>query len=55
MKTEKKDARTALRLSHKQREEIDQLISEGKFKSLSQVVRVALQKFFVEQEAEQEQ
>lgn len=38
-------SRTALRLPHDQREEIEQLIKKGKFKSLSQVIREALNQF----------
>ena len=45
MKTEKKDARTALRFPRNQREEIDRLVSEGKFRSLSHVIRAALTEF----------
>ena len=42
------DSRTALRLPHKQREEIDLLVSQGKFKNLSQVIREALKQFLKE-------
>ena len=42
---EKNDSRTALRLPHEQREEIDRLVCEGKFKNLSHVVRAALAEF----------
>ena len=53
MKTQKiLDSRTALRLSHCQREKIDRLVSEGKFKSLSEVVRAALKEFLLELEQE---
>jgi Arc/MetJ-type ribon-helix-helix transcriptional regulator len=37
--------RTALRLSQEQRMQIDALLGEGKFKSLSEIARLALQKF----------
>jgi Arc/MetJ-type ribon-helix-helix transcriptional regulator len=37
--------RTALRLSQEQRMQIDTLIREGKFRSLSEIVRKAIQKF----------
>lgn len=51
MKNEKThDSRTALRLPHKQREEIDRLVLEGKFKSLSHVVREALKEFLSTQQ-----
>jgi Arc/MetJ-type ribon-helix-helix transcriptional regulator len=52
-KTEKKqDSRTALRLPHSYRQQIDKLVSEGNFKSLSHVVRAALTEFFEKQEVE---
>ncbi|MEM2969044.1 MAG: ribbon-helix-helix domain-containing protein [Candidatus Bathyarchaeia archaeon] len=44
-KTIKLDARTALRLPSKLREQIVQLVAEGKYRSLSHVVREALEKF----------
>jgi len=40
------DKRIALRLPSKEREQIEQLIHEGKFKKISQVVRDALQLYF---------
>ena len=47
MKTKKiHDSRTALRLPHKQREEIEKLVSEGKFKNFSQLIRAALTEYF---------
>jgi Arc/MetJ-type ribon-helix-helix transcriptional regulator len=39
------NARTALRLSSQQRERIERLIREGQFKSISQVIRAALEEF----------
>ena len=47
---EKNDSRTALRLPHEQRKEIDRLVSEGKFKNLSYVIRAALKEFLSKQE-----
>ena len=41
----KQNSRTALRLPSNQREKIDELVAQGKFKSLSQVVRLALTEF----------
>jgi len=41
----KQDSRTALRLPSEQRQRIDDLINQGKFKNLSQVVRTALEEF----------
>jgi len=41
----KQDARTALRFPEEQRQMIDQLVKEGKFKNLSQVIREALKEF----------
>jgi len=40
------DKRIALRLPSKEREQIEQLISEGKFKNISSVIRAALKQFF---------
>ena len=45
IKMKVQDSRTALRLPHNQRKEIDRLVSEGKFKNLSQVIRAALTEF----------
>jgi len=42
---QKQDSRTALRLPSEQREKIEQLIQEGKFKSISSVIRAALKEF----------
>jgi Arc/MetJ-type ribon-helix-helix transcriptional regulator len=39
------NSRTALRLPQWQREQIDKLVTEGKFKSLSQVIRAAVTEF----------
>lgn len=39
------DSRIALRYPSKERERIEQLIHEGKFKNISQVIRAALSKF----------
>jgi Arc/MetJ-type ribon-helix-helix transcriptional regulator len=36
------DSRTALRLPHSKRQEIDRLVSEGKYDSLSDFMRVAI-------------
>ncbi|MEM3000097.1 MAG: ribbon-helix-helix domain-containing protein [Candidatus Bathyarchaeia archaeon] len=44
-KTKTFDDRTALRLPKKLREQIDQLVAEGKYRSLSHVVRAALEQF----------
>lgn len=43
------DERTALRLPHEQREKIEQLIKQGNYKNLSQVVRAALSEFLAKQ------
>jgi Arc/MetJ-type ribon-helix-helix transcriptional regulator len=40
------EKRVALRLSKKQRKQIDKLVRAGEFKSLSHVIRVALTDFF---------
>ena len=42
---QKQDSRTALRLPSEQREKIEQLIQQGKFKNISEVVRAALKEF----------
>lgn len=39
------EAKIAIRLPHEQRDIIDGLIREGKFKSISQVIREALKEF----------
>ena len=39
------DERIALRLPAKERQRVERLIKEGKFKSISQVIRVALTEF----------
>jgi Arc/MetJ-type ribon-helix-helix transcriptional regulator len=39
------DSRTALRLPSEQREKIEQLIQEGKYRNISQVIREALNEF----------
>jgi Arc/MetJ-type ribon-helix-helix transcriptional regulator len=44
------DKRIAIRLPTKQRQQMDQLLSENKFKSLSDIARIAL-KQFLEREA----
>jgi Arc/MetJ-type ribon-helix-helix transcriptional regulator len=41
----KQDSRTALRLPSEQRQKIDQLIQERKFKNLSQAIREAINLF----------
>jgi Arc/MetJ-type ribon-helix-helix transcriptional regulator len=41
----KQDSRTALRLPSEQRQKIDQLIQERKFKNLSQAIREAITLF----------
>jgi Arc/MetJ-type ribon-helix-helix transcriptional regulator len=45
MKEKNQDSRTALRLPSNQRQKIDALVQEGKFKNLSEVVRAALNEF----------
>ncbi|MEM3824385.1 MAG: ribbon-helix-helix domain-containing protein [Candidatus Bathyarchaeia archaeon] len=40
--------RIAFRLSKEERQKIEQLIKAGKFKSISEIVREALQKFLSE-------
>ena len=45
-------SRTALRLPRSQREQIDMLVSAGKYKSLSQLVRAALTEFLEKQEVD---
>jgi Arc/MetJ-type ribon-helix-helix transcriptional regulator len=44
----KNDKRTALRLPSKTRRQIEQLVTEGKYKNLSQLVRAALADFLKE-------
>jgi Arc/MetJ-type ribon-helix-helix transcriptional regulator len=39
------DSRIALRLPSKERQQIEQLIKEGKFRNISQVIRAALKQF----------
>jgi len=39
------DSRIALRLPSKERQQIEQLIKEGKFRNISQVIRAALKEF----------
>jgi len=39
------DSRIALRFPSKEREQIEQLIKEGKFENISQVIRAALKQF----------
>lgn len=41
----KQDSRTALRLPSEQRQKIDRLIQERKFKNISQVIREAIDLF----------
>jgi Arc/MetJ-type ribon-helix-helix transcriptional regulator len=41
----KNDEKTALRLPSSMRRQIEQLITEGKYKNLSQVIRAALADF----------
>jgi len=38
-------SRIAIRLPSKQRQEIDELVQAGKFKNLSEVIRIALSEF----------
>ena len=45
---QKQDSRIALRLPSEEREAIDKLVESGKYRSLSQVIREALQKFLQE-------
>ncbi|MGB9693746.1 MAG: ribbon-helix-helix domain-containing protein [Fervidobacterium sp.] len=40
--------RIALRISKAEKQKIEQLVREGKYKNLSQVIRAALQKFLNE-------
>jgi Arc/MetJ-type ribon-helix-helix transcriptional regulator len=40
--------RIAFRLSKEDRQKIEQLIREGKFRNISQVIRAALSKFLTE-------
>jgi Arc/MetJ-type ribon-helix-helix transcriptional regulator len=42
------DSRIALRLPSKERQRIEQLIHEGKYRNISQVIRAALTKFLNE-------
>jgi Arc/MetJ-type ribon-helix-helix transcriptional regulator len=44
-----KDERIALRLSAKDRQRAEHLIKDGKFKTLSQVIRTALDEFLKKQ------
>ncbi len=46
----KQDSRTALRLPEEQRQMIDQLVKEGKYPTISSVIREALRQF-LEKEA----
>jgi Arc/MetJ-type ribon-helix-helix transcriptional regulator len=46
------DSKIAIRLPSNERGKVEQLISEGKFKNISQVIRAAL-KEFLEKEGEQ--
>ena len=39
------EERIALRLSSKQRQQIDKLVHSGKFKNLSEVIRASLEEF----------
>jgi len=48
------DSRIAIRLPSNERSKVEQLIHEGKFKNISQVVRVALSEFLTEIQAEEE-
>lgn len=41
----KKDSRTALRLPKAERQKIDDLIMQGRFKTKSQVIRTAIEEF----------
>ena len=48
------DSRIAIRLPSEERKQIQALIEAGKFKNISQVVRVALSEFLTEIQAEEE-
>ena len=41
----KQNSRIAIRITKEQRQKIEQLIHEGRFKNISQVIRVALREF----------
>jgi len=47
---QKHDSRIAIRLPSEERQQIEKLIQRGKLKSISQVVRTALEKFLKESE-----
>lgn len=47
------DSRIAIRLPSEERKQIQVLIEAGKFKNISQVVRVALSEFLTEIQAEE--
>jgi len=47
-----KNLRITIRVESSEREKIEQLINEGKFKNLSQVVREALKDFLSKQNGE---
>jgi len=46
------EGKIAFRLSNEDRRKIEQLIREGQYKSISQVIRAALSKFLSEGEQE---
>jgi len=50
MKTQ--DSRIALRFPSKEREQIEQLIHQGKFKNISSVIRAALKDFLSKEASE---
>ena len=45
MKQKKHEERIAVRLSFKQRQEIENVVKDGKYKSISEVIRSALENF----------
>jgi Arc/MetJ-type ribon-helix-helix transcriptional regulator len=47
----KQESRTGIRLPNEQRQQIDILVQEGKFKNLSAVVRAALTDFLAKEMA----
>ena len=44
-KMQEHDSRIAIRLPSNERQQIEQLIREGKFRNISQVIRAALKEF----------
>jgi Arc/MetJ-type ribon-helix-helix transcriptional regulator len=46
MKQKKHQKRIAVRLPSEQRQQIEKLVNSGRFRNLSEVIRVALKQFF---------